>query len=171
MLQEVNTFDQVSKITTSGWDPKNAREVTGPGKTGDEFGKQGGAVTGAQLVKQMFGDIEQVVTLATGEKSLLEAVAKSEDNQRAGAFVHAEARVTGDPAIRAGSVVEVEKAGKRVDGQYYVVSTDHLFFVDTGYATEVRAKRYTIKKGSSPAKDLGKFAKALQDAAKKDQGI
>jgi len=76
-----------------------------------------------------------------------------------------------DPAIRAGAVVQVEKAGKRVDGQYYVVSTDHLFFVDTGYATELRAKRYTIKKGASPVKDLGKFAKAVQDAAKKAQEI
>src|SRR4029079_1355914 len=77
------------------------------------------------------------------------------------------ARVEGDPSIKAGAVVEVDKAGKRVDGQYYVVSTDHVFFVDTRYATEFRAKRYTIKKGSAPAKDLGKFAKALQDAAKK----
>ena len=76
-----------------------------------------------------------------------------------------------DPAIRAGSVVEVEKAGKRVDGQYYVVSTDHVFFVDTGYATEFRAKRYTIKKGSSPAKDLGKFARSVEEAAKKAQEI
>src|SRR5205823_3841183 len=171
LIQEVNTFDQVSKITTSGWDPKNAREMTGPGKTGDEYGKQGGTVTGAQLVKQMFGDIGQVVTLATGEKALLEAVAKSEYNQRAGAFVHAEARVTGDPAIKAGCVVEVAKAGERVDGQYYVVSTDHLFFVDTGYATEFRAKRYAIKKGKSPIKNLGKFAKDLKDAAKKATDI
>src|SRR3989441_10073167 len=145
--------------------------MTGPGKTGDEYGKQGGTVTGAQLVKQMFGDIEQVVTLATGEKSLLQAVAKSEYNQRAGAFVHAEARVTGDPAIKAGCVVEVEKAGKRVDGQYYVVSTDHLFFVDTGYATEFRAKRYAIKKGASPVKNVGKFAQSLQQAAQKAQAI
>jgi Bacteriophage probable baseplate hub protein len=170
-VQEVNTFDQVSKITTSGWDPKQAKEMTGPGKGGDEYGKQGGTVTGAQLVKQMFGEVEQVLPVATGQKNLLEAVAKSEFNKRAGVFVHAEARVTGDPAIRAGAVVQVEKAGKRVDGQYYVVSTDHLFFVDTGYATELRAKRYTIKKGASPVKDLGKFAKAVQDAAKKAQEI
>jgi len=43
--------------------------------------------------------------------------------------------------------------------------------VDTGYATELRAKRYTIKKGASPVKDLAKFAKAVQDAAKKAQEI
>src|SRR5205814_688652 len=96
---------------------------------------------------------------------------KAEYNRRAGTFVHAEARVTGDPAIRAGSVVEVAKAGKRVDGEYYVVSTDHVFFVDTGYATEFRAKRYTIKKGSSPVKNLAKFAQALQQAAQKAQEI
>src|SRR5437660_11978721 len=91
----------------------------------------------------------------------------SEYNMPAGVFVPAEPRVTGHPAMRAGSVVEVDKAGKRVDGQYYVVSTDHIFFVDTGYATEFRAKRYTIKKGAAPASSVGKFAQALQDAAKK----
>src|SRR6267142_1922323 len=169
LVQEVNTFDQVSKITTSGWDPGQAKNMTGPGKGGDEYGKQGGTVTGAQLVKQMFGEIEQIVPVASGQQNLLEAVAKSEFNKRAGAFVHAEARVTGDPKIRAGSVVEVEKAGKRVDGQYYVVSSEHLFFVDTGYATELRAKRYTIKKGSPPAKDVAKFAKSVQEAAQKAQ--
>src|SRR5207248_2984321 len=63
------------------------------------------------------------------------------------------------------------KAGKRVDGQYYVVSTDHLFFVDTGYATEFRGKRYTIKKGSSPVKNLARFAQAVQQAAQKAQQI
>src|SRR5260370_3690415 len=145
--------------------------ITGSAEKGAEYGTQGGTVTGEKLVKQLCGDIEAVIPVASGEKNLLEAVAKSEYNKRAGTFVHAEARVTGDAKIRAGSIVEVEKAGKRVDGQYYVVSTDHLFFVDTGYATEFRAKRYSIKKGSSPVKNLGKFAKALQDAAKKAQEI
>src|SRR5258708_38731187 len=145
--------------------------MKGPSKGGDEYGKQGGTITGAQLVKQMFGEIEQIVPVASGQQNLLEAVAKSEYNKRAGTFVHAEARVTGDAKIRAGSIVEVEKAGKRLDGQYYVVSPDHLFFVDTGYATEFRAKRYSIKKGSSPVKNLAKFAKALQQAAQKAQEI
>src|SRR5207237_9226222 len=122
-------------------------------------------------VKEMFGEGEAVVPVASGQKNLLEAVAKSEYNMRAGQFVHAEARVNGDPAIKAGCVVEVDKAGKRVDGQYYVVSTDHVFFVDTGYATEFRAKRYAIKKGSSPVKNLAKFAQALQQAAQQAQGI
>src|SRR5262249_36503224 len=155
--------DQASKMTATGWDPKTAKTNTGPSQTGDEYGKQGGTVTGGQLVKQLFGEVEAVLPVAGGQPNLLDGGAQSEFNKRAGNFVHAEARVQGDPAIRAGSTVEVDAAGKRVDGQYYVVSTDHLFFVDTGYATELKAKRYAIKKGSSPAKDLGKFAKALQE--------
>src|SRR5258708_19760252 len=105
--------------------------MKGPSKGGDEYGKQGGTITGAQLVKQMFGEIEQIVPVASGQQNLLEAVAKSEFNKRAGAFVHAEARVTGDPKIRAGSVVEVEKAGKPLDPQYYLLSTEHPFFSHT----------------------------------------
>src|SRR5471030_2967083 len=170
-IQEVNTFDQSSKMTTSGWDPRQAQPNTGPSQGGDEYGTQEGTVTGAQLVKKLFGEVESEMPIASGQANLLDAVAKSEFNKRSGTFVHAEARVKGDPAIRAGSTVEVAKAGKRVDGQYYVISTDHVFFVDTGYATEFKAKRYTIKKGTSPAKDLGKFAKSLQEAAQKAQEI
>jgi len=142
--------------------------MTGAGKGGDEYGKQGGTVTGAQLVKQMFGEVEQVLPVATGQKNLLGPWRKSEFNKRAGVFVHAEARVTGDPAIRAGAVVQVEKAGKRVDGQYYVVSTDHLFFVDTGLTRPSSAPSGTrSRRAQSPVKDLGKFAKAVQDARRR----
>ena len=41
-IQEVNTFDQVSKITTTGWDPAKMEQITGPAKKGDEYGQQGG---------------------------------------------------------------------------------------------------------------------------------
>src|SRR5438105_5369900 len=170
-LMEVNTYDQVSKITTSGWDPEKMKNMTSPSKKGDELGKQGGSVTGAQLVKQMFGEVESTVTVASGQQNLLDSVAKAEFNKRGGSFVSAEGRITGDPAVRAGTVVEVDKAGQRINGQYYVVGTEHIFFTDTGYATEFRAKRYAIKKQSSPVKDLGKFAKALQEAAKKAEEI
>src|SRR5258705_10809217 len=96
-VQEVNTFDQVSKITTSGWDPKQAKEMTGPGKGGDEYGKQGGTVTGAQLVKQMFGEGEQGLPVATGQKSRLEGGAESGFNKGEGLAVHAGGPVDGDP--------------------------------------------------------------------------
>src|SRR6185503_18618250 len=95
-IQEVNTFDQVSKVTSSGWDPDKMENITGPAKKGDEYGTQGGTVTGEKLVKEMFGEIESVIPVASGQKNLLEAVAKSEFNKRAGVFVHAEARVQGD---------------------------------------------------------------------------
>src|SRR5712672_419290 len=168
---EVSTFDQVSKVSTTGWDPDKMKNMTSPAKKGDEYGTQGGQITGAQLVKKMFGEVESVVTVASGQQNLLEAVAKAEFNKRGGIFVAAEGRITGDPAVKAGTVIEVDKAGQRVNGQYYVTGSDHIFFADTGYATEFRAKRYAIKKQSSPAKDLAKFAKAVEEAAKKTQAI
>ncbi|TMA99219.1 MAG: phage late control D family protein, partial [Deltaproteobacteria bacterium] len=168
---EVNTYDQVSKISSSGWDPDKMKNMTSPAKKGDEYGTQGGQVTGAQLVKKMFGEVESVLTVASGQQNLLEAVAKAEFNKRGGTFVAAEGRITGDPAVKAGTVIEVDKAGQRVNGQYYVTGSEHIFFADTGYATEFRAKRYAIKKQSSPVKDLAKFAKAVQEAAKKAQEI
>src|SRR5712672_4192453 len=168
---EVSTFDQVSKVSTTGWDPDKMKNMTSPAKKGDEYGTQGGQITGAQLVKKMFGEVESVLTVASGQQNLLEAVTKAEFNKRGGTFVAAEGRITGDPAVKAGTVVEVDKAGQRVNGQYYVTGSDHIFFADTGYATEFRAKRYAIKKQSSPAKDLAKFAKSVQEAAKKAKEI
>ena len=121
LQQEVNTYDQVSKITPTGWDSDKAEQPKPQqSKKGDEYGTQGGTVTGSKLVKDMFGEIETFVPVATGQTNLLEAVAKSEFNKRAGSFVSAEARMDGDPKVRAGTVVDVCKAGKRVDGQYYV---------------------------------------------------
>src|SRR5262249_20132909 len=130
-IQEVNTFDQPTKSTTASWDPKQVQTNTAPSQKGDEYGTQGGTVTGADLVKKMFGEFEQSTMVAGAAQNLLEAVAKSDFNARGGAFVNAEGRVKGNAAIRAGAVVEVQKAGARVDGQYYVVSTVHIFFADT----------------------------------------
>src|SRR5438445_6567383 len=166
---EVNTYDQVSKISSSGWDPDKMKNMTSPAKKGDEYGTQGGQVTGAQLVKKMFGEVKSVLTVASGQQNLLDAVAKAEFNKRGGAFVAAEGRITGDPAVKAGTVIEVDKAGQRVNGQYYVTGSEHIFFADTGYATEFRAKRYAVTRQSSPVKDLAKLAKAVQEAAKKAQ--
>ena len=57
---EVNTYDQVSKISSSGWDPDKMKNMTSPAKKGDEYGTQGGQVTGAQLVKKMFGEGQDI---------------------------------------------------------------------------------------------------------------
>ena len=94
-LQEVNTYDQVSKITTTGWDPKTQKQNKSSGKGGDELGKMGGQTTGADLVKKMFGEVETSMPIASGQANLLENVAKAEFNKRGGTFVNAEARVTG----------------------------------------------------------------------------
>ncbi|HYZ90298.1 MAG TPA: hypothetical protein VE620_13455, partial [Myxococcales bacterium] len=163
---EVNTYDQVSKITTSGWASKTLKNMKSPSKKGDELGTQGGQVTGAQLVKKMFGDVESVVTVASGEQSLLDAMAKAEFNKRSASFVLAEGRITGDPAVRAGAVIEVDKAGQRLNGEYYVTGSDHLFFVDTGYATEFRARRFAIQKQTPPPKNPAKAAAQQQQAEK-----
>src|SRR4051812_33353370 len=68
-IQEVNTFDQASKMTTSGWDPKQAQVNTSPSQTGDEFGTQGGTVTGAKLTKDLFGEVEAVLPVASGQQN------------------------------------------------------------------------------------------------------
>ena len=57
-VQEVNTFDQVSKVTPTGWDPQQKQAPTPQSaQGGDETGTMGGTTTGAQLVKKMFGEV------------------------------------------------------------------------------------------------------------------
>jgi len=147
-VQEVNTFDQVSKVTASGWDPKQAKEMTGPGKGGDEYGKQGGTVTGAQLVKQMFGEVEQVLPVATGQKNPASRPwRRASSTSRAAVFRAcrgARHRRSGDPRRRRRPGGESRKAGRRASTT--VVSNRPSLFVDTGYATELAPRRYTIKK-------------------------
>lgn len=154
IAHEINTFDQAPKIEARAWDPVNQKLLTAPAKAGDELSKMGGQTLGARLAKDRFGEAQQYVLSAATSLKELESVVKAEYNRRAGNFVQIECRVDGNPRIRAGTVVEIEKAGKRLDGVYYVTWAEHAFFTDSGYFTEFRARRYTMDKGSGPPKDV-----------------
>lgn len=154
IAHEINTFDQAPKIEARAWDPIKQKLLTAPAKVGDELSKMGGQTVGAKLAKDRFGDVQQYVLSTATSLKEVEAEVKAEFNRRAGDFVRIECRVDGDPRIRAGTIVEIEKAGKRLDGVYYVTWVEHSFFTDAGYSTEFRGRRYSMDKGSGAPKDV-----------------
>lgn len=154
IAHEINTFDQVARVEVHAWDPVNKKLLSGPAKTGDELSKMGGKTVGSKLSKDRFGQQDRFLMSAATSLKEVEALSKAEFNRRAGDFVQIEVRVDGNPKIRAGTIIEITKTGKRLDGPYYVVSADHIFYTDSGYATEFRARRFAMEKGSGAPKDV-----------------
>lgn len=154
IAHEVNSFDQVPKLVVQAWDPLGKKLLSASAKQGDELSKMGGKTVGSKLSKERFGQYERVVLSAATSVKELEAEGRSEFNRRAGDFVQIEVRVDGNTKIRAGTVVEIAKAGKRLDGAYYVTAVEHIFYTDSGYATEFRARRFAMEKGSGAAKNV-----------------
>jgi len=146
-VQEVTPSTR-SRRSHLGWDPKAGE--------GDDRAGQGGDETESKrhrhrrpLVKQMFGEVEQVLPVGPARRTCSRPW-PNEFNKRAGVFVACEARVTGDsgdPAPAPSCKWRRRESGRRPVTT--VVSTDHLFFRDTGYGDELAPKRYTIKKGAS----------------------
>ncbi len=172
--QEVNLFDQVSTVDTHAFDPKQKKEIKGPAKKGDEVTMMGSQMTGAQMVKKWFGDIKHTFASAGVALAEMEALAKGEFNKRSARFITAQGRISGNPKVSSGAIVEIEKANKRLDGTYYVTEAQHLFYTDVGYSTEFTCLRYGIGKAAGPQhqkdKQAEKVAKILkQIQAKKDK--
>jgi len=63
-------------------------------------------------------------------RPLLDSAAKAEFNKRAGQFVHAEARASAASQVPR-PVVKIARRGARIEGQYYVVAAEHIFYTDT----------------------------------------
>ncbi len=59
--------------------------------------------------------------------------------------ITAHGRIQGNPAVAAGTVVEIAQANPRVDGTYTVTEATHIFDADSGYATEFSGFRSTMR--------------------------
>lgn len=71
-------------------------------------------------------------TYATEQKQV-DALAKALAEQVAGVFTELEAVVRGDPTLRSGTVVSLEKVGAPFEGRYVVTTARHVYDGQEGY--------------------------------------
>jgi uncharacterized protein len=109
--------------------------------TADQVPARLGRVSGAQYVRQRFGD-NQVLTNDHRAESPEEAHMQSRGRLERSSLnlIEASGAANGNPQLQSRTVIELLELGKRFSGKYYVTSTTHT--IDgNGYQTTFEAKR------------------------------
>ncbi|HVY61574.1 MAG TPA: hypothetical protein VHF22_07970, partial [Planctomycetota bacterium] len=142
----MNLACQVPKVLVRGWDWKNASptEITATADKADLLDDMGlqklgpdviaGFVGKAQMKPKPDGIVEVVTSKPVISTEHAKTIAKSVLNYYAYGFVTGDGSTFGDPALHAGSTIELDAVGKRFEGKYYVQSCSHVFEAK-GYTT------------------------------------
>lgn len=141
---ELTTVDQVAEVTVRSWDPVNKVAIEETAKR-SEIGIKGvGAAGNQNAIEQSFKQRREIVaTTPVNTKAEAKAMALQALTDNAKELVKATASTVGLPDLRAGSIVQIDGAGKRFSGRYFVTATTHTFG-DSGYTTQFECRREEV---------------------------
>ncbi len=132
-LQDLSSFrvrvtgaEQVSSVEVRGWDYTTKKTIISTASTeavitSNTSGKGSTSSTTFGSSTKMIVVDQPVFSTAESDK-----IAQSLCDELGGEFVHADAKGTGNPKIRAGKVIKLTDMGN-YSGSYYVTETHHLF--------------------------------------------
>jgi phage protein D len=134
-----------TSVEARGWDLAAKQEITSTATKGDELSLMGGKESGYDLAKAAFGASTATIT----DEAILDAneggiVAKAYYNCNLAKFITGKGVCTGNPDIRAGVTIEVRGIGDRFSGNYYVVSSRHVYDYEQGYQTSFKVRRNAV---------------------------
>ena len=128
--------DQVSKVTSAGWNPIEGAGVAAEVNRVTHAGPGRGR-TGGQVLRDTLGERnEHVGHLAVSSDQEAQAVAEAAFDARARRFARLEGLAEGNTRIRVGSHVRVTGITAELDNTYYVTRASHLYDLTRGYRTE-----------------------------------
>ena len=127
---------QISKITTAGWDPVGGSAVSGEASRLTHGGPGSGTAGADWLVRALEPRSEHLGHLAVATDAEARAVAEAAFDQRARRLVRLDGVAEGNAQLRVGSNVAVTGLSPRWDNSYYVVEACHRYDVRAGYRTE-----------------------------------
>jgi phage protein D len=142
----LTTARQVRKVTVKGWDRRRKQPISVTVDLDD------------REVRRINPDLRRLVDTADGREELVvdEPVfteQQARDRARAILLDQAKQMVTGEgatvglPDLRAGSRLDMDGFGARLDGEYFVTETTHAFS-DAGYTTRFKARRESTRAGA-----------------------
>jgi Bacteriophage probable baseplate hub protein len=145
----LSSFNQVSEVVVKGWDPKTKKEIIGKAGGGDEHTNLGGAQTATELMEAAHGATKSFkVTQPIHSQAEADSLALAHFNRLSMGFITGDGRALGDPAIKAGAVIEMQGLGDKFTGSYYVAKATHIFTA-SGYITNFEVKKNSL--GTPPA--------------------
>jgi phage protein D len=124
---------QVEKVTVSGWDPKTKRRVSADAQTPRMDSRIG--LERNRVAKDLGGGTLSVSEKIVTSQAEAAALAQSTLDRVANAWLEAEGRAMGNPAIRAGTKVQITGVGARFGGDYLVTKSTHVIRGGAGYET------------------------------------
>lgn len=143
---------QVAKVTVRGWDPKTkdkieyTAEVTDLPKTG------GSGRTGAEIVAKKLGAKEErIVDIPVSSREDAKKIAIGLLERNGNEFLSGGGEIMGDPDLRPGTIVQLERLGDRFSGKYTVRKTEHSFG-SSGYMTSFEVERLREEKPPEASK-------------------
>ena len=133
----LTTVGQSSEVTVRGWDPATRQEFVGHAGKGQGSPQVGEQQSGGELAQGAFHiDVAgQGAVRPVRSQAEADARAQALADQRASRFIEADGTCAGNPALVAGSSVQVDAVGKRFGGTYFITSTTHIYAVESGYIT------------------------------------
>jgi phage protein D len=122
---------------------KGKEPLVGTARAGDERVKLG-SQTGTERSRKIFGEQKQVIyeeDIVSAQEAKEMALARLETQSME--YIRGTGSCPGNPALRAGMLIELRGLGQRFSGKYYVVSTCHRLS-SSGYVTSFDVKRNAI---------------------------
>lgn len=128
---------QPSEVQVRGWDPAAKRAIVGRAARATESSQVGDGATPARAAQQAFGGPATVTIIdqPVATQGEADALAQAVLDDLSGDYLYAEATCQGEPALRAGSLVELQGVGRRISGNYLITATRHELTTDGGYQT------------------------------------
>lgn len=127
--------NQLTSLTTSGWDPVQGSAVTHTVQQAAQPGPGAGKSGKQWLADTLGARTEHIGHLIVSTPAEAQAVAEAAFDQRARRFVRLEGITEGNAKLRVGTHVNVSGLSRRWDNTYYVVQACHLFDLNKGYRT------------------------------------
>ena len=125
----LTTSGQTTEVEVRGWDPGTKREIVGRANQAQDRIEVGENREGGQIAEDAFGEAgrEIVVNRVVNTQAEADALAQSLRNEMDGNFIQAEGVCPGNPAVRAGAMVEFRGLSDRFAGRYRITHATHRY--------------------------------------------
>jgi len=136
----------VSEVEVTGWNPAEKRLIKGTAKAGDETKSITGE-SGSSSLKGKFKNMDSKifkVDIPIRTQSEADNLAHARLNQLNMEYITGYGLAVGEPKITAGKMINIKEIGDLINGEYYVVSSEHIFS-SQGYKTYFDVKRSVFK--------------------------
>lgn len=138
----LRSLAQVGEMTVRGWDVKQKKVIVGTAKTGQESTMMGGRSSGPKQATRAFGKAGAAsVDVPVPSKARADQMARGRFDDMALTYIQGEVECAGHPLLHAGTVVDIQGAGKTFSGAYYLTSVTHSVTPGAGYQTYLDVRR------------------------------